>query len=140
MRSSRPTSARCVGRGATEKFNSPSFFVDELPISTALTKPTDDAKIQVALRHAEIETRPENLKSQQGFEMHHECTLDYPDGFKSICNGFIKAKGKSTLLSNICSGKPINAGLRQEFVDCHVKATESIDEHTRITAAHANQQ
>ena len=115
-----------------------------MSISTALTKPTDGAKILVALRHAEFETRPAHLKGKPGFEMHHEYTHDFPDGFKSICEDFITAKGKTTLLGNISSDKLIDAGLRQEFVDFHMKATESygrckmltIDEHRRITAAH----
>ena len=83
-----------------------------MSISTALTKPTDDAKILVALRDAEFQTRPDHLKGKPGLEMHHEYTPDFPDGFKSICEDFITAKGKTTLLGNISSDKLIDAGLR----------------------------
>ena len=81
-------------RGTNTEFNTPCFLFDNIAVSSKLSKPTPESRLNVALRQIEWETRPNDLK-RHGYEMDHQNS----GGFSHIARTFIDAHGLQALCS-----------------------------------------
>ena len=133
-----------VTRGPNhEKFNSICFKIDGVCVSTKLLPPTPEARVTVALRDIEYQTRPGHLK-RPGYEMDHQ----NEGGFAAIKQTFIDLHGteklcKSLFRKSLNEADTLPQPLYGEFVELHAKMTENYtlcklltkEEHMSLTQA-----
>ena len=112
-------------------------------VSTKLLPPTPEARVTVALRDIEFQTRPGNLK-KPGYEMDHQ----NEGGFAAIKEKFIDMHGTEKLCKclfrkSLNEADTLPQPLYSEFVTLHAKMTDNYalcklltkEEHMSLTPA-----